>query len=182
MYASVNSIFDLSNKCQVQGCDKPIIREHFDFTRRETGVGNSQSTYQTLDNSTNWYYDTPPPKKVQPQHSNSSHNQNDHSISPDVWGPKQWASLHYSASGYEDDPNTYTRTMMKMRLQALPTEIPCTSCRSHCAQYINNSNLDKAVSSREELFNFYFNFHNAVNKRLQKPELDLQTVKHMYSF
>lgn len=204
MYATAEKIFNLSSKAQ--GCGTPIIRENFE--RRDTGIGGTNSTYQRLSTGNSWYYDKQPPmptvaptsaprptstpnpiaryindviggdKTTVPPSAPSS----DHSISPGVWGPLQWGALHYSAAGYEDAPNRYTQMMMKQRIQTLPVEIPCASCRAHCAEYINKANIDSAVSSRTSLFQFYFDFHNAVNKRLGKPELDIVRAKEMYSF
>ena len=71
---------------------------------------------------------------------------------------------------------------MKQRIKALPVEIPCMKCRSHCSAFIESSNLDEVVSSRENLFRFYFTFHNKVNERLGKPIMDYDRAKEIYKF
>lgn len=106
----------------------------------------------------------------------------DFNINPAVWGSHFWKSLHYSAVGYENNPSNLVKQKMKDRINALPYEIPCASCRIHCNLFIENYDLNNAVENRKNLFLFYFTFHNAVNKRLHKQEMLLEDVIKMYNF
>ena len=188
MYSTIGQIYALANKSEVQGCGKMIVRENFETPRE----------YQEQ----MWYYDTPfrgtseekfqggivnPTIKGGIVNPNSDSSKNstetvDHSSNPDLWGSHQWKALHYSAAGYEDNPSKITQERMKQRILSLPFEIPCAKCRSHCSAYIERSNIDKAVSSRDELFRFYFDFHNKVNERLGKTIIDFEDAKRMFGY
>jgi hypothetical protein len=40
--------------------------------------------------------------------------------------------------------------------------------------------MDDIVSGRENLFKFFWEFHNYVNKRYNKPQITLEEAKSMY--
>jgi hypothetical protein len=152
MYSTIEKIYGLSNSSTVSNSNTPIFRESF-----------------TSDNGD---------KTVITPYS----GKREYNIPPDVWGPLQWKSLHYSASGYEENPNAIVQKLMRDRINALPIEIPCASCRSHCLEYIEKSNLNDVVKSRNNLFEFFVNFHNAVNKRLNKPQVSIDEAYKMYNY
>ena len=106
----------------------------------------------------------------------------DHSVPPEDFGPPLWTSLHYMAKAYEDNPSKYVKEMFKNFLMALPFILPCSQCRQHCLAVIEGADLEKVVSNRTELFKFFFNFHNAVNKRLGKPEMSYEQAVAKYNF
>lgn len=102
--------------------------------------------------------------------------------SPDVWGPPTWLSLHISASQYPENASNLVKERMKNRILALPLELPCTDCRTHCANIIQKiaPDLDTICSTRDNLFKFYVDLHNMVNSRLNKPVMSLETAWKMY--
>jgi len=108
---------------------------------------------------------------------------NNHNIDPKIWGPNVWNSLHYSAATYPLTASPTVQKLMKCRIQALPFELPCSSCRAHVSAFIekNLNNLDDIVSGRHKLGQFYTELHNAVNKRLGKPEWSYSDVYKKYS-
>ncbi|AHL67526.1 hypothetical protein DH26_gp029 [Chloriridovirus anopheles1] len=69
---------------------------------------------------------------------------------------------------------------MKTFIQSIPVFLPCKDCQDHAFEYIKNTNLDKVVQSRDSLFVFFFDFHNAVNKRLNKPQFLLSDALKKY--
>lgn len=102
---------------------------------------------------------------------------------PKVWGPPFWYTLHVSAAHYPLNPSSIVQERMKQRILAIPYEIPCAVCRPHASAFIENNrdNLDKIVSSRENLIKFYVDFHNQVNKRYGKPLWTYQQAIDKYS-
>ena len=103
---------------------------------------------------------------------------------PNVWGPHYWYNLHNSSAIYPINANPVVRNVMKSRILAIPYELPCRKCQIHASAYIqqfSDIELDNIVSTREKLFNFYVDFHNAVNIRLGKPTWSYeQAYNHYY--
>ena len=103
---------------------------------------------------------------------------------PNVWGPYYWYILHNSSAIYPINANPVVRNVMKYRILAIPYELPCRKCQIHASAYIqqfSDIQLDDIVSTREKLFNFYVDFHNAVNIRLGKPTWTYEQAYNHYS-
>lgn len=103
-------------------------------------------------------------------------------IQPSEWGSSYWKMLHFSAAGYPINPNASVQNTMKTFIQSIPVLLPCQNCKDHAFEYVKSSNLDKIVSSRMELFTFFFDFHNAVNKRLNKPLFSKEDAMKMFHY
>lgn len=104
------------------------------------------------------------------------------SYDPDAFGPAFWFTLHNSSTTYPNNPTDVVRHKMKQFLTALPLLVPCVSCREHFYSFIQQTDLDKVVSSRESLFEFFVNVHNYVNRRYGKSEMSLDHAKKLYGF
>lgn len=103
---------------------------------------------------------------------------------PVFWGKVYWDFLHTMAAKYPVAPDYSERCAMTQFLSILPRLIPCKMCRDHIVEYlnVNSGDLLRAVSSREALFQFFWTFHNYVNKRLSKPQISLEVAKQMYGY
>jgi hypothetical protein len=102
------------------------------------------------------------------------------SLEPNVWGPYYWNTLHFIAATYDSNPNQSVRSAMKNFIQSLPILLPCKECQDNALNFIKTKNLDVVVSTRKELFNFFFNFHNRVNERLNKPIMKIEDALKRY--
>lgn len=103
-------------------------------------------------------------------------------LEPSVWGPKFWYTLHMSSHNYPEKASPIIVERMKGFIKAIPFILPCEKCKIHALQYIEShtDNLDMICSGQKELFDFFFNFHNAVNKRLNKPQMDYTVARKLY--
>lgn len=104
------------------------------------------------------------------------------SYDPDAFGPAFWFTLHNSSTTYPNNPTDVVRYNMKQLLSTLPLLVPCVSCKEHFYSFIKQTDLDKVVSSRESLFEFFVNVHNYVNRRYGKPEMTVAQAKKLYGF
>jgi hypothetical protein len=104
------------------------------------------------------------------------------SLEPKIWGPHYWATFHFMAATYDDNPNLSVQKAMKTFIQTIPVILPCKECQDHAFNFIKESNLDKAISNRKELFTFFFNFHNKVNERLNKPLMNFNDALTRYFY
>ena len=101
-------------------------------------------------------------------------------IEPSIWGPYYWNTLHFMAAAYDEKPNHSVRSAMKTFIQSLPLFLPCKECQDNALSFIKTKDLDTVVSTRKELFHFFFDFHNRVNARLKKPLMKLEDAFKRY--
>jgi len=102
---------------------------------------------------------------------------------PEVFGPPMWFTLHNGAARYPDNPSPIIKERMKNFILGIPAMVPCKKCREDATSYIerHKKDLDKIVSDKSHLFKFFVDFHNDVNKKLNKPIMSLKDAKKLYS-
>lgn len=101
---------------------------------------------------------------------------------PEIFGPSFWFTLHNGATNYANLPTDFVKNGMKSLLINLPLLVPCINCREHFYAFLTRCNLDLAVSSRDQLFEFFNDIHNYVNSRYGKPSMSLEDAKRLYGF
>lgn len=101
----------------------------------------------------------------------------------EIFGPVVWKLLHNTAINYPLCPSDYVKNQMKNFILSLTVLIPCEKCRGHTAKYIekHRDKLDEIVSSRDNLFAFFVDFHNQVNKRYNKPIISVNEAIKLYT-
>lgn len=101
---------------------------------------------------------------------------------PKIWGPPMWFTLHNGAIKYPIKASPIFAERMKGFILGLPVMIPCDKCQDHATAHIeaNWNRLDDVVSGRDNLFKFFVDFHNRVNKRYNKPEMSYETAYKLY--
>lgn len=104
------------------------------------------------------------------------------SFDPEIFGPPFWFTLHNAAVGYYDNPTSISQTMMMNVLTSLPIIIPCKKCKEHAYTYLQGQDINHAVKSRRNLFNFLVGFHNYCNERGGKPIMTLSEAEEMYGY
>lgn len=102
---------------------------------------------------------------------------------PTVWGPSFWFTLHNGAAKYPVNASKIISQRTKGFIQGIPYMLPCADCSEHARAFIDKHTpqLDTITSTRENLFNFYVDFHNYVNKRYNKPETTYEDAWKMFS-
>jgi len=101
---------------------------------------------------------------------------------PKVWGPGLWLTLHSGATKYPEKPSLIVIEKMKNFVLGIPYIIPCENCAEHSRSFIQSKldQLDTICSSRDNLFNFYVDFHNYVNKNLNKLLFSYEEARNKY--
>lgn len=103
-------------------------------------------------------------------------------VDPNVWGPAFWFTLHNSSIHYPKKASPITKERCKGFIIGIPYMIPCQECSEHAILFIEKYRhiLDQICESRENLFKFFNDFHNDVNKRLNKKEVSLEEAYKIY--
>jgi len=102
-------------------------------------------------------------------------------ISPEVWGPFFWNTMHFVALGYPKEPTYADKRAAKEFYESLTRLIPCPTCRDHYTAHLKESPISVSLDNRADLFRWTVAIHNKVNKMLNKPEKTEQEVVHYYS-
>jgi hypothetical protein len=87
-------------------------------------------------------------------------------MSPAVWGPVFWNTMHIASMGYSPKPSAAEQDAARAFYESLAHMIPCPICRSHYREFLQETPV--AVESRDALIYWVFSIHNRVNERLGK--------------
>lgn len=101
---------------------------------------------------------------------------------PHVFGPPIWYTLHNAASHYPEEASPIYAEKMRNIILAIPLLLPCKTCKLHATAFIEDVKdyLPDICASRKNLFNFFVDFHNFVNKRLDKPIVSYEEAKVLF--
>jgi len=95
---------------------------------------------------------------------------------PGCWGPLQWRILHLLAFWYPvSNPTPEQQAAFIAYVRALVLLLPCPRCQRHWAEAVaSDAQLRAATAGQQTLLVWTIDAHNAVNRRLHKPELSYQ--------
>ena len=96
-------------------------------------------------------------------------------MSPDVWGPIFWHTMHIVSLGYSDTPSKEEQEAATAFYTSLAHMIPCPICREHYSHFLREMPIQQSVGSRDALLNWVFTVHNKVNEKLGKSAVNFQT-------
>lgn len=97
---------------------------------------------------------------------------------PHIFGPGYWRMLHQDA--YDAETKEEIEFFIKRLARRLGT-IPCGICREHALKYLAENPIERYRGVKGGVFKWTVDFHNAVNARLGKLKVDLETAKKFYA-
>ena len=95
------------------------------------------------------------------------------------FGPSTWRALHAITFTFPENPTEKQKKEYKDFVESLSKVLPCPHCSLHMMDYIKKHPVD--VSSQSAFSRWGVDFHNAVNKRLDKPIMPYDQVKKRYA-
>jgi hypothetical protein len=90
-------------------------------------------------------------------------------MSKSVWGPATWTMLHCLVLKIKDDANNIEQ--LKTMISSICENLPCPYCASHARSILQKSNFSR-IQDILSLRVFVFQFHNKVNEKLKKPQME----------
>ena len=90
---------------------------------------------------------------------------------PEVWGRNAWGWLHGLAISYPLKPTAADARLAADLLKKFFRAIPCPLCHVHIREHVMQFPPELASGQAFQLW--VWKFHNAVNRRLRKPLIDL---------
>jgi hypothetical protein len=101
-------------------------------------------------------------------------------MSPAVWGPIVWTTMHIVTIGYSEMPTEEEKKAAIDFFESLVYMIPCPICREHYKMILEKHPVKNAVGSRDELADWAFMIHNEVNEQISKPKItNEQYIKNL---
>jgi len=95
---------------------------------------------------------------------------------PKIWGPTMWALLHWLSLMYTKKNSKKIESVVHLIIENLP----CSICVNHATKYLKTNQIP-INSGNKAVYQYFFSFHNAVNKQTNKkmqPEKNmLQKIK-----
>jgi hypothetical protein len=104
-------------------------------------------------------------------------------MKPTIWGPRYWFVIHVATFRYPENPSQNDKDNMRNFVYSLANGIlPCPVCRYHFKKYLENpdNNFEEALKNNSNIVKFFWNLHNDVNKRTNKPELSFNDFLLLY--
>jgi len=101
-------------------------------------------------------------------------------MSPDVWGPIFWTTMHIVTLGYSENPTNEEQKSAVEFFRSFTYMLPCPICRTHYSQFMKDVPVEDHVGSRQDLIHWLFDLHNKVNVQLGKRPIDFkQFIENM---
>jgi hypothetical protein len=104
-------------------------------------------------------------------------------MSPSNWGPPTWDLLHTLAEKVKEDKYAVISSQLYGYILQICYNLPCPECSLHAKLFLSKVN-SKGLTTKNDLKNMLFVFHNVVNKRKNKKlykqeELEIYSKKNI---
>jgi len=94
------------------------------------------------------------------------------------WGNATWYLFHTLAEKIKPEFSNETPVLLDQIVQ-ICKNLPCPDCQNHATKTLMSVNI-KAITSRESLITFIWQFHNKVNARLKKRQISEEDRDKLY--
>ena len=96
-------------------------------------------------------------------------------MSPSIWGPPIWTLFHCLAEKIKDEDFPTIGPQIVRYIKQICTNLPCPECSQHATQFLSKV-TPSSLNTKQKLQHFLCVFHNSVNKRKNKQQLDIQAL------
>lgn len=97
------------------------------------------------------------------------------------WGEPTWFLFHTLAEKVKEEDFELIRTELLQNIHTICANLPCPICAEHAKEYLASTNFQATVRTRDQLKEFFFNFHNVVNKRKNFPIFNRAELDRKYA-
>jgi hypothetical protein len=89
-------------------------------------------------------------------------------MSPNNWGPPIWMLFHSLAEKIKEDKFSEVGPQLFSMIKRVCTTLPCPECSMHATAFLSRINFS-TIKTKTDFKHLLYIFHNAVNKRKNKP-------------
>lgn len=97
-------------------------------------------------------------------------------VSQQMWGNTIWFLFHTILYKIKEDDFLKVKKDIIFIIINICNSLPCPECKEDANNILKKINLDN-MNDKNELEKFIFNFHNHVNKKLNKKEFKFEDLK-----
>lgn len=97
-----------------------------------------------------------------------------------TWSRFAWAYFHLASTSYPLIPTDIDFYNYHEFYKFFGLTLPCSACSQHYSKLFIDIPIDAALASRELLFKWTVDIHNAVNTSIGKKEMKLATAIRRY--
>ena len=102
-------------------------------------------------------------------------------LSINTWGNYVWIFFHTFAHIIGEQKFIKHKSNILELIRRICNNLPCPECANDATIYLQRFNLEKNINSKSDLKKFFHYFHNVINKKLNKPEFDINKLDEEYS-
>ena len=102
------------------------------------------------------------------------------SLDKTIWGNTVWYLFHSLIYKIKESHFNEVKDDFIYVVKTISANLPCPECSADANNELNKVNFDN-IKSKEEIKLLLFNFHNHVNKKLNKPIFKLSELDDKYS-
>ena len=99
-------------------------------------------------------------------------------MSKQEWGNSTWFLFHGLATKITHQYPEEYKQILSLFIE-ICAHLPCPDCKTH-AVHTNNTAKLKVINSNEKLKDYLWQFHNRVNRRLNKPYFSMDEYNKLY--
>lgn len=91
------------------------------------------------------------------------------------WGPYTWNMFHTLSQKIKEEQFLSIKRELWNLFKKVSCNLPCPYCSKHACEYLSKIKVQD-IHTKEDFINIFFEFHNDVNKRLNKPLFDKEKL------
>lgn len=101
------------------------------------------------------------------------------SLSKENWGNNIWYLFHSIAHKIKEDRFEFHRNNLFFIIKTICNTLPCPDCSKDATNMLNKIDYN-SIKNKNDFKMFLFNFHNAVNAKLNKPQFSYASLDNKY--
>jgi len=102
------------------------------------------------------------------------------SVSKETWGNNIWYLFHSLAHKIREDKFDIQKNNIIFIIKTICGTLPCPDCSKDATNMLNKIDFN-TIRNKNDLKMFFFNFHNAINAKLSKPQFSYENLDAKYN-
>jgi hypothetical protein len=102
------------------------------------------------------------------------------SFSKEIWGNNIWYLFHSLAHKIREDKFEVHKNNLFFIIKTVCNTLPCPECSKDATNMLNKINFNN-IRNKSDFKMFLFNFHNAINAKLNKPLFSYNNLDDKYN-
>jgi len=101
------------------------------------------------------------------------------SFSKETWGNNIWFLFHSLAHKIKEDKFEFHKNTIVFIIKTICNTLPCPDCSRDATAMLNKIDFN-IIRNKSDFKMFIFNFHNAINAKLKKPQFNYEELDNKY--